>query len=61
MIYRQQPISHHSRGHTFQVAMPITWPYGEMAGVTTGSKVMGSIKWGKGLLASTSLPASPQR
>ena len=58
---REQPTSHHFRGLTFQVAMPITWPCGEIAGVTTGSKVMGSIKWGNGLLASTSLPAAPQR
>ena len=29
--------------HTFQVAKPITWPQGEIAGVTTGSKVTGSI------------------
>ena len=47
---------------TFQVARPITCPNGEMAGVTTGSKVIGSISLGRGFVSSTvRFPSSPHR
>ena len=40
----------------------MTCPNGEMAGVTTGSKVIGSINLGKGFVSSTlGLPSSPHR
>ena len=41
-----------SASTAFQVARPITWPYGEMAGVTTGSRVIGSMTLGQGLSSS---------
>ena len=43
---------------TFQVCSPMTWPWGEMAGLTTGCRVMGSMKPGRGLSSSTHSPAS---
>ena len=39
----------------------MTWPYGEMAGVTTGSKVIGSIMLGQGLSSSWGAASSPCR
>lgn len=55
-------ILQNSPNPTFQVARPITCPNGEMAGVTTGSKVIGSISFGRGFVSSTvGFPSSPHR
>ncbi len=40
----------------------MTCPYGEIAGVTTGSRVIGSINLGRGFVSSTvGFPSSPHR
>mmetsp|Transcript_8208 Transcript_8208/g.15852 ORF Transcript_8208/g.15852 Transcript_8208/m.15852 type:complete len:112 (-) Transcript_8208:270-605(-) len=55
-----------SANTALHVANPITWPYGEIAGVSTGFKVIGSIHPGNGLSASSAAstalsPESAQR
>ena len=47
----------HGRFCTFQVCSPMTWPFCDMAGITTGCRVTGSVKSGSGLSASTYSPA----
>ena len=50
-----------SASTAFQVAKPITWPLGDMAGFCTGIIVIGSITPGSRAFSSASLSAMPFR